>query len=134
MAPSAMVAIINAPAATGRVMSAQTVAANRHSTPHARASKPACGASQIAAARTSGTSQRQAAVIRPADVTPAYAVALHADPIAASVDEARLMTRVRRRFIPLTFICYVVAYLDRVNVGFVAGDLQRDLGLSATTY
>src|SRR5690606_31062394 len=40
----------------------------------------------------------------------------------------------RRRFIPFAFICYVVAYLDRVNVGFVAGDLQTALGLDATAY
>jgi MFS transporter, ACS family, tartrate transporter len=50
------------------------------------------------------------------------------------VDEARVMARVTRRFVPLAFACYVVAYLDRVNVGFVAGELQRDLGLSATLY
>jgi ACS family tartrate transporter-like MFS transporter len=50
------------------------------------------------------------------------------------VDERRVMARVTRRFIPLAFVCYVIAYLDRVNVGFVASDLQRDLGLSATAY
>jgi len=50
------------------------------------------------------------------------------------VDERRLVARVTRRFIPLAFVCYVVAYLDRVNVGFVATELQRDLGLSATAY
>lgn len=46
----------------------------------------------------------------------------------------RVLARVRRRFIPLAFLCYVVAYIDRVNVGFVATDLQRELGLSASTY
>jgi ACS family tartrate transporter-like MFS transporter len=51
-----------------------------------------------------------------------------------TVDERRVLARVSRRFIPLAFVCYVIAYLDRVNVGFVAGDLQHDLGLSATTY
>jgi len=51
-----------------------------------------------------------------------------------TVDERRVLARVSRRFIPLAFVCYVVAYLDRVNVGFVAGELQHDLGLSATTY
>jgi ACS family tartrate transporter-like MFS transporter len=50
------------------------------------------------------------------------------------VDGHRVMARVSRRFIPLAFVCYVIAYLDRVNVGFVANDLQRDLGLSATAY
>jgi MFS transporter, ACS family, tartrate transporter len=54
--------------------------------------------------------------------------------IEPPVDDARVMARVRRRFIPLAFICYVVAYLDRVNVGFVTTDLQHDLGLSATAY
>jgi len=54
--------------------------------------------------------------------------------LTAPVDERRVLSRVTRRFIPLAFICYVVAYIDRVNVGFVATELQRDLGLSATAY
>ena len=53
---------------------------------------------------------------------------------SAPVDERRVLARVSRRFIPLAFVCYVVAYLDRVNVGFVANELQHDLGLSATGY
>jgi sugar phosphate permease len=52
----------------------------------------------------------------------------------APVDGRRVLARVRRRFIPFAFICYVVAYLDRVNVGFVASSLQRELGLDATAY
>jgi ACS family tartrate transporter-like MFS transporter len=55
-------------------------------------------------------------------------------PETAMVDEQRVLARVARRFIPLAFICYVVAYLDRVNVGFVTTELQHDLGLSATMY
>lgn len=51
-----------------------------------------------------------------------------------AVDQRRVLARVNRRFIPLAFACYVVAYLDRVNVGFVTRDLQHDLGLSATAY
>ena len=42
--------------------------------------------------------------------------------------------RVTRRIIPFAFICYVIAYIDRVNIGFAARELQRDLGLSATEY
>jgi len=41
-----------------------------------------------------------------------------------------VMDRVIRRLIPFAFICYVVAYLDRVNVGFAATALQKDLGLN----
>ncbi len=36
--------------------------------------------------------------------------------------------------IPFIFICYVVAYIDRVNIGFAATELQRDLGLSDAAY
>src|SRR5687767_1643539 len=45
-----------------------------------------------------------------------------------------VIRRVTRRLIPFAFICYVVAYIDRVNIGFAARELQRDLGLSATQY
>jgi MFS family permease len=55
-------------------------------------------------------------------------------PETTSVDQQRVLSRVTRRFIPLAFVCYVIAYLDRVNVGFVANDLKRDLGLGATAY
>ncbi|MEZ5420178.1 MAG: MFS transporter [Vicinamibacterales bacterium] len=41
---------------------------------------------------------------------------------------------VRRRLIPFLFLLYVVAYLDRVNIGFAALDMNRDLGFSATVY
>ena len=45
-----------------------------------------------------------------------------------------MIGRVTRRIIPFAFICYVVAYIDRVNIGFAARELQQDLGLSATEY
>jgi ACS family tartrate transporter-like MFS transporter len=52
-----------------------------------------------------------------------------------SADERReTLARVTRRIIPFAFICYVVAYIDRVNIGFAAADLQKDLGLSDTVY
>ncbi|MGE0359644.1 MAG: MFS transporter [Vicinamibacterales bacterium] len=47
---------------------------------------------------------------------------------------ARAVARVRRRLIPFLFLLYVVAYLDRVNVGFAALDMNRDLGFSAAVY
>jgi MFS family permease len=48
--------------------------------------------------------------------------------------QRQTVDRVWRRLIPFLFISYVVAYIDRVNIGFVATELQRDLGLSATAY
>lgn len=40
----------------------------------------------------------------------------------------------RRHLLPLLFALYVVAYLDRINVGFAAADMNRDLGLSSGQY
>jgi ACS family tartrate transporter-like MFS transporter len=45
-----------------------------------------------------------------------------------------VIDRVARRIIPFVFFSYVVAYVDRVNIGFAAGALERDLGLSHTQY
>jgi MFS family permease len=45
-----------------------------------------------------------------------------------------VLRQVRRRLVPFAFICYVVAYIDRVNIGFAATELQRDLGLSSAQY
>ncbi len=57
--------------------------------------------------------------------------------LTSTSDDARrgaVISRVTRRMIPFAFICYVVAYIDRVNIGFAARELQQDLGLSATEY
>src|SRR5688572_1683459 len=48
--------------------------------------------------------------------------------------ERRAIARVQARLIPFIFLCYVVAYLDRVNIGFAATKLQRDLGLSDAAF
>lgn len=45
-----------------------------------------------------------------------------------------VMARVTRRLIPFAFLCYVIAYIDRVNISFAADELQRDLSLSNTAY
>ena len=44
------------------------------------------------------------------------------------------VNRAIRRLVPFIFICYVVAYIDRVNIGFAATELQRDLGLSDAVF
>lgn len=48
--------------------------------------------------------------------------------------ESSTMTKVQRRLVPLIVICYLIAYLDRVNVSFAALEMNRDLGFSATVY
>ena len=54
------------------------------------------------------------------------------DPSGASHDA--LYARVSRRLLPFLFLCYVIAYLDRVNVGFAKLQMQADLALSDTVY
>ncbi len=49
-------------------------------------------------------------------------------------DGRATIAQVVRRLIPFIFICYVIAYIDRVNIGFAAAELQRDLGLSNSAY
>src|SRR5262245_35469301 len=45
-----------------------------------------------------------------------------------------VLPRVTRRLVPFLFICYVIAYIARVNIAFAASALQRDLGLSDSVY
>jgi MFS transporter, ACS family, tartrate transporter len=47
---------------------------------------------------------------------------------------SRAVAKVTRRLIPFLFLSYVVAYLDRVNIGFAAKAMQADLGLSNQVY
>ena len=48
--------------------------------------------------------------------------------------EARTYRTVTWRLLPFLFLCYILAYLDRVNVGFARLSMQADLGLSDTAY
>ena len=48
--------------------------------------------------------------------------------------ERAVFTKAAWRLIPFMGLLYVVNYLDRVNVGFAALTMNRDLGLSATAY
>jgi MFS transporter, ACS family, tartrate transporter len=48
--------------------------------------------------------------------------------------EARAVNRVRRRLIPFLALMYFIAYLDRVNVGFAALQMNAALGFSSRVY
>ncbi|MFJ2987869.1 MFS transporter [Collimonas sp. NPDC087041] len=45
-----------------------------------------------------------------------------------------LYKKVFWRFVPFIMLCYVVAYLDRVNVGFAKLQMSQDLGFSETVF
>lgn len=48
--------------------------------------------------------------------------------------EARLYKRIAVRILPLLFLGYVVAFLDRVNIGFAKLQMAEDLALSDAAY
>ena len=48
--------------------------------------------------------------------------------------EAAAYSKVTWRLIPFLFLCYIVAYLDRVNVGFAKLQMSADLNFSETIY
>jgi D-galactonate transporter len=62
----------------------------------------------------------------PSDTSPSGA--------AVSASERALYLRVTLRIVPLLFVCYVVAFLDRINVGFAKLQMQDALGFSDAVY
>lgn len=53
---------------------------------------------------------------------------------AAAISEQATYRKVAWRLTPLLLLCYVVAYLDRVNVGFAKLQMAADLQLSDAVY
>jgi ACS family tartrate transporter-like MFS transporter len=49
-------------------------------------------------------------------------------------DEVGIAQKVRWHLLPLLFLLYVVAYLDRVNVGFASLTMNRELALTSEQY
>ena len=44
------------------------------------------------------------------------------------------LAKARRKLIPFLFVLYLVAYLDRINVGFASLQMNRELGLSESVF
>jgi ACS family tartrate transporter-like MFS transporter len=51
-----------------------------------------------------------------------------------SAPELTALPKVTRRLLPFLFVLYVVCFLDRVNLGFAALQMNRDLGFSPAVY
>src|SRR3954466_10983143 len=49
-------------------------------------------------------------------------------------DQEQVFAKCARRLIPFMMLLYITNYLDRVNVGFAALTMNKDLGFSATVY
>jgi ACS family tartrate transporter-like MFS transporter len=54
--------------------------------------------------------------------------------VATTSTAATAVAKARRRLIPFLFLLYVVSYLDRINVGFAALQMNAALGFSNVTY
>lgn len=52
----------------------------------------------------------------------------------SSIDAPSLLKKLRWRLLPFLFLLYVVAYLDRINVGFAALQMKAQLGFSDSVY
>lgn len=50
------------------------------------------------------------------------------------VDGDAVLRKVTRHFLPLIGLCYIVLYLDRLNIGVAALTMNSELGISATAY
>jgi ACS family tartrate transporter-like MFS transporter len=48
--------------------------------------------------------------------------------------ESRTIGKLRRRIIPLLLILYIVAYLDRINIGFAALTMNNALGITSAQF
>jgi ACS family tartrate transporter-like MFS transporter len=54
--------------------------------------------------------------------------------VATTATAMTAVAKARRRLIPFLFLLYVVSYLDRINVGFAALQMNAALGFSNITY
>jgi D-galactonate transporter len=50
------------------------------------------------------------------------------------VDQEAVYSKVTWRILPVLIICYIIGYIDRVNVGFAKLQMLHDLHFSETTY
>lgn len=55
-------------------------------------------------------------------------------PRAEARGEEALYRKIARRILPILMLCYVVAYLDRVNIGFAKLQMIEDLALDNAVY
>ncbi|OYV39539.1 MAG: MFS transporter, partial [Thiomonas sp. 20-64-5] len=53
---------------------------------------------------------------------------------AAPPPSEQVYRRIGWRIIPFLILCYFVAYLDRVNIGFAQLQMKGDLGFSDAVY
>lgn len=57
------------------------------------------------------------------------------DQVILTPEESRILfSKITWRLIPLLFICYIIAYIDRINIGFTKLQLQEVLGVDERVF
>lgn len=51
-----------------------------------------------------------------------------------AADDSHLYRKISWRIIPFLFLCYVISFLDRINIGFAQLQMKHDLGFSDAMY
>ena len=52
----------------------------------------------------------------------------------SAAEEKRIMGKITKKILPFIFLLYIIAMIDRVNIGFAALTMNKELGISASTY
>src|SRR5436309_815471 len=53
---------------------------------------------------------------------------------AVMPDEASIVRKVRMRIIPFVFLLYIISFLDRINIGFAALTMNKELAITAKQF
>ena len=48
--------------------------------------------------------------------------------------EQRTLSKISWRLLPLLMVCYFIAYLDRVNLGFAGASMSKDMGFTSAVF
>src|SRR5262249_16053667 len=54
--------------------------------------------------------------------------------VAPSAIETRTIRKIRTRIIPFVFVLFVIAFVDRVNIGFAALTMNKELAITSQQY
>ena len=55
-------------------------------------------------------------------------------PIASSSIEARTIRKMRIRILPFIFLVYIICFLDRINIGFAALTMNKELAITSQQF
>ncbi|MEO8519998.1 MAG: MFS transporter [Acidobacteriota bacterium] len=58
----------------------------------------------------------------------------HPEAALTELEQRGVITTINRRLLPLLFLCYVIAYIDRINLGFAKLHLREVLGVDPAVF